>query len=54
MKKPQQISLQLNINNETAQVFESIYVSAGVRGTQMKISPDDLLSIVEAHYADLI
>ena len=40
--------------DETAQVFERIYVSAGVRGTQVKICPDDLIRIVEAHYAELI
>jgi len=40
--------------DETAQLFENIYVSAGVQGTQMKLSPDDLLKIVEAVYADLI
>lgn len=40
--------------DETAQLFENIYVSAGVRGTQMKLSPDDLLQIVDGSYADLI
>lgn len=40
--------------DETAQLFENIYVSAGVRGTQMKLSPDDLLKIVDGSYADLI
>jgi len=40
--------------DETAQLFENIFVSAGVRGTQMKLNPDDLLQIVEAVYADLI
>lgn len=40
--------------DETAQLFENIYVSAGVRGMQMKLSPDDLLKIVEAVFADLI
>jgi Cys-tRNA(Pro)/Cys-tRNA(Cys) deacylase len=39
--------------DETAQLFENIYVSAGIRGTQMKLSPDDLLKIVEGTYADL-
>jgi Cys-tRNA(Pro)/Cys-tRNA(Cys) deacylase len=39
--------------DETAQLFENIYVSAGVRGTQMKLSPDDLLKIVDGSYADL-
>lgn len=40
--------------DETAQLFENIYVSAGVRGIQMKLSPIDLLKIVETVYADLI
>jgi Cys-tRNA(Pro)/Cys-tRNA(Cys) deacylase len=40
--------------DETAQLFENIYVNAGVRGTQMKIRPDDLLKIVSGVYADLI
>ena len=39
--------------DETAQLFENIYVSAGVRGTQMKLSPDDLLNIVKGTYVDL-
>lgn len=40
--------------DDTAQLFETIYVSAGVRGMQMKLDPDDLLKIVHANYADLI
>lgn len=40
--------------DETAQLFENIYVSAGVRGTQVKLSPDNLLKIINAAYADLI
>ena len=40
--------------DETAQLFENIYVSAGVRGTQMKLKPDDLLKIVNAFYVDLV
>jgi Cys-tRNA(Pro)/Cys-tRNA(Cys) deacylase len=40
--------------DETAQLFENIFVSAGVRGTQMKLSPDDLLKIIYGNYADLI
>ena len=40
--------------DETAQLFENIFVSAGVRGTQMKLSPDDLIKIVNGGYADLI
>lgn len=40
--------------NETAQLFESIYVSAGARGLQMKLFPDDLIKLIDASYKDLI
>jgi len=40
--------------DETAQLFEQIYVSAGARGTQLLISPDDLLKITNGSYADLM
>ena len=40
--------------DENAQLFENIFVSAGVRGTQMKLRPDDLLNIVAGSYTDLI
>lgn len=40
--------------DETAQLFENIYFSAGVRGTQIKMNPDDLVKIVRGNYADLI
>ena len=40
--------------DETAQIFENIFVSAGVRGTQMKLNPDDLKKIINGGYADLI
>ena len=39
--------------DETAQLFEKIYVSAGVRGTQVYISPSDLQNITEAVFADI-
>ncbi len=39
--------------DETAQLFEKIYVSAGVRGTQVYISPLDLQNITEAIFADI-
>jgi len=39
--------------DETAQLHESIFVSAGVRGTQMKLNPDDLIKLVKGTYADL-
>lgn len=40
--------------DETAQLYETIFVSAGIRGTQIKIKPDDLLGIINGNYADLI
>lgn len=40
--------------DETAQMFEEIFISAGIRGTQMKLNPDDLLKLVSGVYADLI
>jgi Cys-tRNA(Pro)/Cys-tRNA(Cys) deacylase len=49
MKKPFPIYI-----DETAQLFNSIYVSAGLRGIQMKLYPDDLLKIVNGTYEYLI
>lgn len=40
--------------DETAQLYKNIFVSAGVRGIQMKLNPNDLLKIVDGVYADLI
>ncbi|MBO7278688.1 MAG: Cys-tRNA(Pro) deacylase [Bacteroidales bacterium] len=40
--------------HETCQLFPYIFVSAGVRGLQLKINPDDLLQVVGAKPADLI
>ena len=40
--------------DETAQPYDNIFISAGVRGTQIKIKPDDLLELVNGIYADLI
>ena len=40
--------------DETAQLFDEIYVSAGVRGTQMKLSPIKLAEIINAQFKDLI
>ena len=38
---------------ETAQLFDRIYVSAGMRGHQIIVAPDALAEFVEAKYADL-
>lgn len=40
--------------DETAILFDTIYVSAGARGAQFIIAPDDLKTYVEATYADLV
>ena len=39
---------------ETSQLFDKIYVSAGIRGMQVCLSPIDLLKIIEAEFADLL
>jgi len=39
--------------DETAQLFQEIYVSAGVRGTQIKMNPEDLKNIVNGIFTDL-
>ena len=40
--------------DETAQLYDEIAVSAGARGHQMLLNPEDLARIVGAQYADLI
>ncbi len=40
--------------DETAQLFDRIFCSAGVRGMQLNLSPNDLLAVVQAEFADLI
>ena len=39
--------------DETAQLCERIYVSAGLRGQQLILAPDDLRAFIGAEYADL-
>ncbi|MCQ2320828.1 MAG: Cys-tRNA(Pro) deacylase [Bacteroidales bacterium] len=39
--------------HETCQLFDYIYVSAGVRGLQFKLKPDDLVQAVGMAVADL-
>jgi Cys-tRNA(Pro)/Cys-tRNA(Cys) deacylase len=39
---------------ETAQIFEKIYISAGIRGMQICLSPEDLKNAVNAVFADLL
>ena len=39
---------------ESAELFDSILVSAGARGIQVEIEPHTLATIVEARFADLV
>jgi len=39
--------------DETAILYDEIYVSAGIRGQMMRLSPDALLGFVDAKYAEL-
>ena len=39
--------------HSTAKDFETIYVSAGVRGLQIEISPADLIGFVSGEIADV-
>lgn len=40
--------------DENCILYEKIYVSAGIRGLQLKISPDDLIKVSESEICDLI
>lgn len=40
--------------DETAQLWDELAVSAGARGHQMILSPEDLVTYLEANYVDLI
>ena len=40
--------------DETAELFENIFISAGVRGIQVCLSPHDLIEIINAKLVDLI
>ncbi|GMU87496.1 MAG: Cys-tRNA(Pro)/Cys-tRNA(Cys) deacylase [Ignavibacteriales bacterium] len=40
--------------DELSGLFDFIYISAGVRGTQMRLKPDDLISVTDAITADLL
>lgn len=40
--------------DETILIFENIYISAGVRGIQIRLSAEDLLKITGAKVADLV
>jgi Cys-tRNA(Pro)/Cys-tRNA(Cys) deacylase len=40
--------------HETCQLFDSIFVSAGQRGLQFKINPEDLIKITGSEVCDLV
>jgi Cys-tRNA(Pro)/Cys-tRNA(Cys) deacylase len=40
--------------DETAQIWDKIYVSAGTRGVQLLISPENLKEITNAEFSELI
>jgi len=40
--------------DETAQLFDEISISAGVRGMQIMVKPNDLLEVVKGKFVDLI
>lgn len=40
--------------DETAQLYDNIYVSAGKRGAQICINPDDLAAASAAEFCDLV
>jgi len=43
-----------NYIHESCQLFDTIYISAGVRGMQIKISPDNLIELTEMSVGDFI
>lgn len=49
MKKPYPIYI-----HETCRLFDFIFVSAGQRGLQLKINPDDLIKVTGAVVCDLV
>jgi Cys-tRNA(Pro)/Cys-tRNA(Cys) deacylase len=40
--------------DEIARLFEKIFVSAGIRGTQICLSPVDLQKLIGAHFVEII
>lgn len=49
MKKPFPVYFHSGATN-----YDYIYVSAGIRGLQLKISPSELIAFVHAHMAELV
>jgi len=48
MKKPYPIYI-----HETCQLFDQIYISAGQRGLQLKLNPEDLIRMINAEVCDV-
>jgi len=48
MKKPYPIYI-----HETCQLFDQIFISAGQRGLQLKLNPDDLIRMTDSVVCDL-
>jgi Cys-tRNA(Pro)/Cys-tRNA(Cys) deacylase len=48
LKKPYPIYI-----HETCQLFDEIYISAGQRGLQLKLNPEDLIKMVDAMVCDV-
>jgi len=42
-----------SVVDETAQLFDTVLVSAGRRGLQVELAPEDLLRLLAARYADI-
>jgi Cys-tRNA(Pro)/Cys-tRNA(Cys) deacylase len=40
--------------DETAQLFDSVYINAGQRGLLLSIAPDDAARVLDASFADLM
>jgi len=40
--------------DETAQLFDYIFISAGVRGVQVRLNPNELKKITDAVFSDII
>ena len=40
--------------DESAQLWDSIFVSGGRRGLDIEITPQDLANVTEANFADLL
>lgn len=40
--------------DESCILYDHIFVSAGIRGLQLKITPDDLIKVTSCHTGDLI